>query len=216
SLEATAFSQTRASSARSGSAAQGQAARKSQALAPTKALTTMRRAVGPATTDNWTCANGTVDQNWSDPMNWGHGVPTAGSDVSIPSAGSTCAVNLNGSGNVNNLGILPGGEVIVGGGGSLTINGASITNDGGQLFLNSSSTGSATAELLIVGSVTLSGNGRLVMSASSNNHIRGGGSLFNQSTIEGAGSVGYLELTLNNYGTINANATEVLSVSHIG
>src|SRR6266446_889062 len=109
SLEATAFSQTRASSARS--AAQGQAPHKSPPAASTKALTAMRRPVSPATTDNWTCANGIVDQNWSDPMNWDHGVPTAGSDVSIPNAGSTCAVNLNGSGNVNNLGILAVVEV---------------------------------------------------------------------------------------------------------
>src|ERR1700738_3210461 len=80
-------------------------------------------------TDNWTCANGLFDQNWSDPKNWSQGVPTASSDVSIPNATSTCVVNLNGSGNVRNLGILAGGEVIVGDGSSLTINGASITND---------------------------------------------------------------------------------------
>ena len=62
-------------------------------------------------------------------MNWKTGVaPTAGSDVIIPDATSTCVVNLTGSGTARNLRIMAGGEVIVGGGGSLTINGTIITN----------------------------------------------------------------------------------------
>jgi fibronectin-binding autotransporter adhesin len=214
SLEATTFSQTRASSPRSRSAAQGQGPRKSQPVVPAKALTTRRRPLGPASTDNWTCANGIIDQNWNDPMNWDNGIPNAGSDVIVPNATSTCAVNVNGSGgNVSTLQIMAGGEVIVIDGSSLTINGTSITNDG-QLFLNATSN---RTKLLIVGNVTLSGSGRLVMSNDIFNSIDGGGSLFNHSTIEGSGDIGFLSgLRLNNFGIINSNnAANTLYVGSI-
>jgi len=162
--------------------------------------------------DKWTCANKAVDRNWTDGMNWSTGVaPDSGSDVIIPDATSTCAANVNGSGNAGTLQIMAGGEVIVGPGGTLTINGTSIVNNG-QLSLNGTTTGNE-AQLLIVGGVTLSGNGRLVMSGGPNNLIGGGGSLSNQSTIEGVGFLGYGgSLTLNNSGIINANGTHSLTV----
>src|SRR3981189_495919 len=76
--------------------------------------------------DTWTCGNGLFDQNWSDPKNWDNGVPTATSDVVITNA---CPSTVDQSVTIHNLGIMAGGEVMVGGGISLTINGTSITND---------------------------------------------------------------------------------------
>ena len=152
--------------------------------------------------DTWTCAAGGGNQNWSAPLNWDNGLPTASSDVVITNA---CPSIVDQPFTIHNLGIMAGGAVTVGINLSLTINGTSVTNDG-QLFLNGSTFSSGSADLVIAGSVTLSGNGRLVMSDSPNNLIRGGGSLLNQSTIEGAGSIGSGQLALNNSGIINADS----------
>jgi hypothetical protein len=168
--------------------------------------------------DTWTCLAGSGNQNWSAKGNWDNGVPTAASDVVITSA---CPSTVDQSFTINNLGIIGGGKAIVGGGITLTINGTAINNNG-QLVLYASSFTPGDAVLLIAGTVTLSGNGRLVMSSSPDSKpldgksvIRGGGSLDNQSTIEGGGQF-HSELYLKNSGTINANANNATSIFVFG
>ena len=151
--------------------------------------------------DNWTCANGATDKNWSDKLNWDNGVPTAGSNVVIT---NVCPSIVDQSFSISSLGIVAGGAATDGAGISLTINGTSIANNG-QLFVDNSSNRSAKAQLAIGRSVVLSGNGLLVMSNSTNNLISGAGSLSNgsQQTIEGAGLISVD--ALNNQGTIIGN-----------
>jgi hypothetical protein len=72
------------------------------------------------------------------------------------------------------------------------------------------STGGAT-DLFVTGTATLKGSGTVTMSDSPSNLIvslnGGSNQLINQSTIQGAGSIGDVNLTLTNQGTIDANAT---------
>jgi fibronectin-binding autotransporter adhesin len=157
--------------------------------------------------DTWTCSSG--DGKWSNPNNWDSGLPTDTSDVTITNA---CPSLMDESFGINNLIINMGSRVEMPDGVTLNIDGDSIT-DNGQLFLNNS--GGSVTELFIVGaSVTLSGNGSLTMSNSNNNSITGntGNAFINYlpSTpgspgIQGAGNIGEGQLTLQNYGTINAN-----------
>lgn len=189
SLEATAFGQARASSLRSGSAAQAQAPRKTQPSANAKALPATRHPVSPATTDNWTDKSG-IDNNWNTPGNWDSGLPTAASDVVIPS-GPT-APNLNVSPTIGTL-TLNSGSLFVEGepnATSLDITGSSITNNGGQLVLNASNELHYADLNIQSASVTLSGTGVLAMSDFARNAIVANGKTFiNESTIQGAGVI---------------------------
>ncbi len=76
-----------------------------------------------------------------------------------------------------------------------------LTNNG-TLTINS--VGSNTI-LNVASSLTLTGSGTLTMSPHAQNYIFGGGTLTNQSTIQGSGVIGNGSLTLVNSGTIDAN-----------
>jgi hypothetical protein len=87
--------------------------------------------------------------------------------------------------------------------GSMGLEGT-VTNTG-SITMNS-------AQLFIDGSVTLTGTGSVIMggTGSQNNSITSaqtGSVLTNQSTIEGAGSIGSSDLTVTNQSVINANST---------
>jgi fibronectin-binding autotransporter adhesin len=76
-----------------------------------------------------------------------------------------------------------------------------LTNNG---TLNIASAGDNT-ELIVSSSLTLTGTGTVTMSPHVQNYIFGGGTLTNQSTIQGSGVIGNGSLTLVNSGTIDAN-----------
>jgi hypothetical protein len=78
-------------------------------------------------------------------------------------------------------------------------------------------------DLNVTGAVTLKGTGRVIMSNDNNNHIMGygqnapGASLLNQSTIQGAGTIGWngglgTGNSVTNQGTIFANQKNPLSI----
>jgi hypothetical protein len=76
-----------------------------------------------------------------------------------------------------------------------------ITNNG---TINMQSSGSGTW-ILIAGSTALSGTGTVTMTNNANNAIYGGGTLTNNETIQGGGTIGNSNLTLFNAHTIDAN-----------
>jgi hypothetical protein len=77
-----------------------------------------------------------------------------------------------------------------------------ITNKG---TINENSVGDNTFITLLGSGATLTGTGKLVLSARSTNYINGSGTLTNQSTIEGEGHIGNGDIGVVNTGSILAN-----------
>ena len=128
------------------------------------------------------------------------------------------------------------GAMYVNGGQSGTLDGSSegkVTNNGtvnvyntGTLYLegaivnngaiNELSGGNGTSVILEGATTTVSGTGVLTLSDNSNNYFYAAATadvLVNQSTIEGAGQFGDGQMTLQNYGTIEATGGNSLNMS---
>ena len=145
--------------------------------------------------------------SWDVAGNWTpSGVPTSSSNTCINAANS--AVTINASDSTDNLTLGSSTDTLtIGNSQELTIAaGGNISNVGNIMM-------GATANntfLIIDGATTLSGGGTLTMSNTSNiNYIEGGsGTLTNEETIQGSGSIGNSALTLVNSGSsavIDAN-----------
>jgi hypothetical protein len=157
-----------------------------------------------AQSDTWTDASG--DAKWSTDANWSNGVaPTKDTDVTVPAGPLAPYVDV--SPEIRTLTI--GGQVRLGNGITLQIDGSQII-DNGSLVLNNGGLAQTTL-LLGGGSLTLSGTGVLAMSDQPNNVIDGpsGGTFINQLSssqgIFGSGDIGNGHLDLQNLRTINAN-----------
>jgi hypothetical protein len=149
--------------------------------------------------------------NWNLAGNWNGGIPTSSSNTCINTAGSTVTLNVAGASSTLTLGASTD-TLAISNAESLTVSGATISN-AGSIGLNS--TGSTTELIIGASNVTLSGTGTLTMSSSLGNFIFGSVGtdvLTNQSTIQGAGSLGHGQMGLNNSGTINANQTTTLTL----
>ena len=151
---------------------------------------------------------------WTDGGNWSGGVPTSSTNTCITNgtSGDPTVVNLTGGANGNVASLQLGGfdTLNIDAGSTFTVSGTQIIN-AGQININSG--GGANALLELANNVTLSGAGTLTLSNSG-----GGGAaiiyqsaadltLTNQSTIDGAGTIGFNGLSLINQGTIDANAS---------
>jgi hypothetical protein len=159
-------------------------------------------------TTSWNGGTG----SWDVGGNWTSGIPTSSSNACISVANS--AVTINASDATNNLTLGLGTDSLnISNSNVLSItSGGNISNAGN---ISMTSVGNAT-ELNIGGNTTLSGAGTLTMSNSSQNYILGGGTLTNQSTIQGAGNIGNGNLTLINSGTIDANQSTALAINTNG
>jgi hypothetical protein len=98
---------------------------------------------------------------------------------------------------------------------SLTLQGSIINN--GTILLESGcnvTDGCNAAYLYIVGPVTLSGTGTVTMSNFAANFIQGTGTLTNQQTIQGQGTIGNAtSMSLVNSGIINANNADLIVIN---
>ena len=148
-------------------------------------------------------------------MNWSGGVvPNSTSAAAVINSGQNNPVILNASATVSTL-TLGLGDSLDQTAGLLSLVGGSISNSG-DLQLAS--------QLQAGGDLTLSGGGTLTLSGGGQIGTDGyGRTLYNASTIVGAGVIGsnagalYQNLSLNNSGTINANsAGDTLSIQGNG
>ncbi len=151
--------------------------------------------------------------NWSDGSDWNGGVPNSSTQSVCITNGTMSApsvVNLDISASINNLQLGTFDTLNFDPGTTLEVFGTQIIN-AGQINMNSGGGGNAALEL--ANNVTLSGNGTLTLA-----NTGGGGTAFiyqasadltltNQSTIAGAGTIGFNGLSLINQGTVNANAS---------
>ncbi|HXN20291.1 MAG TPA: hypothetical protein VN875_18280 [Candidatus Binatus sp.] len=104
-----------------------------------------------------------------------------------------------------------GGQVVIDNGAGVTLGAGSSLINAGTISMNS--TGTPTDLILASPNVTLSGAGTLTMSNNPGNSIGGSSSsntLINESTIQGAGTIGTNGLVLINAGTIDANQSNSL------
>jgi hypothetical protein len=168
-------------------------------------------------TDNWLGGAGL----WSDGTKWSAGVPTSSSSVYIDhglAAASPVTINFNGA-QSGNLTIDSDDSLTLVDGTIFTLSGPTISN-AGNIFLNSAGFGTYFD---FSGAVTLSGSGTLTMGNNSANYLMGygqpspGASLTNQSTIQGAGNIGWEGSlgsgnSFTNKGTIKSNQTTPLSI----
>ncbi len=149
--------------------------------------------------------------SWNTTTNWTpNGTPTTSSNTCINTANSAVTVS-NGSTGTLQLG-LSTDSLGISDNTTLTVAGSSIINAG---TISMNSIGDNTF-LSITGSTTLSGSGTLTMSDRINNFIQGGGTLTNQSTIQGSGQIGNGALTLVNSGMIDANQSVELLINPNG
>jgi len=155
--------------------------------------------------------SGGASGSWNTTTNWTpNGTPTTSSNTCINTASSAVTVS-NGSTGTLQLG-LSTDSLGISDNTTLTVAGSSIQN-AGTINLNS---GGNNTFLNITGSTTLSGSGTLTMSNHIQNFIQGGGTLTNQSTIQGSGQIGNGALTLVNSGTIDANQSVELLINPNG
>jgi len=105
-----------------------------------------------------------------------------------------------------------GGQVVIDNSTGLTLGAGSSIINAGTISMNS--TGLPTDLIIAAPNVTLSGSGTLTMSNSQYNFIEGSSSstFTNQSTIQGAGTIGIGGLVLINSGTIDANQSTALQL----
>lgn len=148
---------------------------------------------------------------WLTGSNWSGGVPTSSTNTCITNgtSGTPTVVNLasgSGAGTVNSL-QLGGFDTVNLSGHNLEVFGTQIINDG-QINVASGTV------LFLDGSTTLSGAGTITLTPGGFIGTQiGGGTLTNQSTIDGAGNIGDGSLDLINEGTINANTNgQILSL----
>jgi hypothetical protein len=112
-------------------------------------------------------------------------------------------IQVDGTSSITGLTISGGSTLQVNNAQTLQFGVGTITNNG-NIILN----GTANNTFLIVnGATTLAGTGTLTMSNTNNinNYIQGSGTLTNQETIQGSGTIGNSALTLINSGTIDAD-----------
>jgi hypothetical protein len=155
--------------------------------------------------------SGGASGSWNTTTNWTpNGTPTTTSNTCINTASSAVTVS-NGSTGTLQLG-LSTDSLGISDNTTFTVAGSSIQNAGA---INMNSAGNNTF-LDITGSTTLSGTGTLTLSNHIQNFIEGGGTLTNQSTIQGSGQIGNGALTLVNSGTIDANQSVELLINPNG
>jgi hypothetical protein len=169
-----------------------------------------------AQTDNWLGGAG----NWSDATKWSVSVPTASTKAFIDhghAGASSVTLDYNGA-QCGSLTVDADDTLNMVDGTIFTLFGPAISN-AGNISLNSAGFGTY---FNFGGAVTLSGTGVLAMSNNSANYLMGyaqpgGASVTNQSTIRGAGHIGWngglgTGNRFTNQGTINANQTTPLII----
>jgi hypothetical protein len=171
-----------------------------------------------AQNDNWLGGTGL----WSDPTKWSVGVPNSSNSVFIDNGkagASPVTINFNGA-QCGNLTVDSDDSLTLVDGTIFTLYGPTISN-AGSISLNSAGFGTY---FNFGGAVTLSGAGALTMSNNKANYLMGyaqpspGASLTNQSTIRGAGNIGFTGgigtgNSFTNQATVNANQTNPLLIN---
>jgi hypothetical protein len=160
-------------------------------------------------TDNWIGGGGNSD--WSNGANWSTGMEPGSNDTACI-ATSGAAVSLDVNDGIANLALGSSDSLtlptVTNASPSLGISGSSIANSGQIILSAPVSFGTTDLSLSSTGTVTLSGSGTITLQADTlygnGNSIGGAGTLLNQSTIQGAGSI---DMTINNSkkGVVNAN-----------
>ncbi len=181
----------------------------SRSLLPLICLVTLFSASAlTQTTDVWLGGTG----NWSNPLKWSAGVPTASSNVFIDNGnGTASAVTVDvGSAACNNLTVDSDDSLTIPSGSVLTVNGTSIVNNGKINITDYPS--NAVLNIAAGRNVMLSGGGTVTLTDTllTEGAILSGGSnstLTNTSAIQGGGEIGGGGLALVNLanGVINAN-----------
>ena len=158
---------------------------------------------------SWTGGTG----NWNDAVDWNGGVPNSQTQSVCITNGTMAApsvVNLNIDASINDLQLGTFDTLNFDPGTMLEVFGTQIIN-AGQININSG--GGANAVLELANNVTLSGAGTLTLANTGGGgtaiiyQAAGGLTLTNQSTIQGAGTIGFNGLSLINQGTVDANAS---------
>ena len=152
-----------------------------------------------------------ADGDWYNAGHWNPMVipDSSGTNVCITDGASTVTLDSNTVTSIDNLQLASGNTLTTGLNIDLFVYGTQMINDG-QFLVNGG--GGYNAILGFENNVTLSGAGALTMTVAGGGgsaYIQqqvGGVTLTNQSTIQGTGVIGNGGLTLNNSGTINANA----------
>src|SRR5271167_3495330 len=158
---------------------------------------------------SWNAGTG----NWSDGSDWNGGVPNSSTQsvcITNGTMGAPSVVNLNISASINDLQLGTFDTLNFDPGTVLEVFGTQIIN-AGQINVNSG--GGQNALLELANNVTLSGNGTLTLA-----NTGGGGTaliyqasagltLTNESTIQGAGTIGFNGLSLINQGVVDANTS---------
>ena len=151
--------------------------------------------------------------NWSDGGNWNGGVPNSSTQsvcITNGTMGAPSVVNLNINASINDLQLGSFDTLNFDPGTQLSVYGTQIIN-AGQININSG--GGQNALLELEDNVTLSGAGTLTLANTGGGGTAiiyqavGGLTLTNQSTIQGAGTIGFNGLSLINQGTVDANAS---------
>jgi len=166
-------------------------------------------ALAQSCTDSWIGGDG----DWSVVANWSNGMEPGSSDnVCIQKSGAAVLLDVNDG--INDLTVGSSDSLtlptVTNASPSLSIGGSSIVNSGQIILSAPVSFGTTDLSLSSTGTVTLSGSGTITLQADSlfgnGNSIGGHGTLLNQSTIQGAGSI---DMTINNAstGVVNANAS---------
>ena len=162
---------------------------------------------GPVST--WNDGTG----NWSNGSDWNGGVPNSSTQsacITNGTMGAPSVVNLNIDASINDLQLGTFDTLNFENGTQLDVFGTQIIN-AGQININSG--GGQNALLELANNVTLSGAGTLTLANTGGGgtaiiyQAAGGLTLTNQSTIDGAGTIGFNGLSLINQGTVNANTS---------
>ena len=151
--------------------------------------------------------------NWSNGSDWTGGVPNSPTQsvcITNGTMGAPSVVNLNIDASINDLQLGTFDTLNFDPGTVLEVFGTQIIN-AGQINVNSG--GGQNAVLELANNVTLSGNGTLTLANSGMGgtaiiyQASGGLTLTNQSTIQGAGTIGFNGLSLINQGVVDANTS---------
>ncbi len=158
---------------------------------------------------SWTGGTG----DWNDAGDWSGGVPNSPTQsvcITNGTMGAPSVVNLNIDASINDLQLGTFDTLNFDPGTVLEVFGTQIIN-AGQINVNSG--GGQNAVLELANNVTLSGNGTLTLANSGMGgtaiiyQASGGLTLTNQSTIQGAGTIGFNGLSLINQGVVDANTS---------
>jgi fibronectin-binding autotransporter adhesin len=158
---------------------------------------------------SWTGGTG----DWNDAGDWNGGVPNSSTQsvcITNGTMGAPSVVNLNIDASINDLQLGTFDTLNLEAGTQLEVFGTQIIN-AGQININSG--GGSNAILELANNVTLSGAGTLTLANTGGGgtaiiyQAAGGLTLTNQSTIQGAGIIGFNGLSLINSGTVDANAS---------